>query len=402
MVILQEEEDIYIAIPPPLVPPLTRQLASSHDSGSTHLPTPTSTSSSSYAHWTLDTQFQRPASILPFSGASGHGIPHEQPTHSRPPLAHSIPPVPPALQSSTAPAPVSSVSTTAMIHPNNTPSLTTPVSSPPVAPLPTQVTSRLYSFSAAVHPTSGEISHSSSSSTPPAPLPQRSSHFEGSSSSRGLLPSHAVMSGSSNIISSPSGPSFMQYPSLRQSPVAAGAMAAGRRGSSSSMTESTRAAATAAIVNTLNSRGDARPPRGDNPYIPSSLSMLFSDPEVMLAQEEEEVERAQLQQQQQQLRQRYMDSTRSFSGDHRVDLGHHDLGNEGDDYNNDDQEEDDDHNGDVDSNDAGNGHARGADGRRGEEQRLLRPDQRDLLYGFEVVQDERQDGVYHPYATMMS
>ncbi|KAG0070315.1 hypothetical protein BGZ93_002189, partial [Podila epicladia] len=44
--------------------------------------------------------------------------------------------------------------------------------------------------------------------------------------------------------------------------------------------EQTRTAAVAAIANTLQQRG-GRPLRGDSPYIPSSLSMLFSDPEVM-------------------------------------------------------------------------------------------------------------------------
>ncbi|KAF9102774.1 hypothetical protein BGX29_004209 [Mortierella sp. GBA35] len=45
-------------------------------------------------------------------------------------------------------------------------------------------------------------------------------------------------------------------------------------------TEMARTAAATAIVNTL-SRGEASIPRGDSPYIPSSLSMLFSDPEIM-------------------------------------------------------------------------------------------------------------------------
>ncbi|KAG0337483.1 hypothetical protein BG000_005345 [Podila horticola] len=51
-------------------------------------------------------------------------------------------------------------------------------------------------------------------------------------------------------------------------------------GSNGISSEQTRTAAVTAIANTLQQR-DGRPLRGDSPYIPSSLSMLFSDPEVM-------------------------------------------------------------------------------------------------------------------------
>ncbi|KFH66921.1 hypothetical protein MVEG_07446 [Podila verticillata NRRL 6337] len=59
--------------------------------------------------------------------------------------------------------------------------------------------------------------------------------------------------------------------------------------------EQTRIAAVAAIANTLQQR-DGRSFRGDSPYIPSSLSMLFSDPEVM----QQELGREQLQDPQEQ------------------------------------------------------------------------------------------------------
>ncbi|KAG0249563.1 hypothetical protein BG011_009129 [Mortierella polycephala] len=143
------------------------------------------------------------------------------------------------------------------------------------------------------------------------------------------------------------------------------------RRSHDSQAETTRAAAAAAIANTL-SRGDPYLTRGESPYIPSSLSMLFSDPEVMQAQEE--LDRAHLHQQQQQLRQRYMDSQRSFSGENSRDVE--------------------------------------------DEHELCDDDERTQLlslplgaqdetvggYGFEVVvQDSRQDEeVYHPYATVLS
>ncbi|KAF9312668.1 hypothetical protein BG003_006036 [Podila horticola] len=51
-------------------------------------------------------------------------------------------------------------------------------------------------------------------------------------------------------------------------------------GSNGISSEQTRTAAVTAIANTLQQR-DGRLLRGDSPYIPSSLSMLFSDPEVM-------------------------------------------------------------------------------------------------------------------------
>ncbi|KAF9983694.1 hypothetical protein BGZ65_001530 [Modicella reniformis] len=150
------------------------------------------------------------------------------------------------------------------------------------------------------------------------------------------------------------------------------------RGSMKLMTESARAAATSAIVETLT-RGETRSSRGESPYIPSSLSMLFSDPEVIQAQEE--VERAQLHQQQQQLRQRYVDSQRSFSGG-RPGVTLEELEEEEGGYNGYDDDE------------------------RHEKRRLLLLSDAGNFqrYGYEMVQEEEQqeDEGYHPYATVMS
>ncbi|KAF9345978.1 hypothetical protein BGX34_004305, partial [Mortierella sp. NVP85] len=106
--------------------------------------------------------------------------------------------------------------------------------------------------------------------------------------------------------------------------------------------------------------------------------MLFSDPQVVQAQAQEEVERAQLHQQRQQMRQRFMDMHRSFSGGQAEPfegvLEEEDYGHQ-DDYD--------------------EGH---------EKQRLiLQSDPEELTYGYEPMQgDDQPDGVYHPYATVMS
>ncbi|KAF9359480.1 hypothetical protein BGX26_012215 [Mortierella sp. AD094] len=127
--------------------------------------------------------------------------------------------------------------------------------------------------------------------------------------------------------------------------------------------------------------------------------MLFSDPEVMQLQEE--VERAQMYQHQQRMRQRYLDSRRSFSGDSGLSnerQGAIEVGNDGegdggvindviDEVYEEDDDDDDDHNND--------------DMNR-EDQQLLGSGQMDMRYGYELVQDEQQDDVYHPYATVMS
>ncbi|KAF9573751.1 hypothetical protein EC968_008153 [Mortierella alpina] len=109
--------------------------------------------------------------------------------------------------------------------------------------------------------------------------------------------------------------------------------------------------------------------------------MLFSDPEIMQVRQDEVVERAHLEQQQLRLRQRYMDSRRSFSGeDNPLD-------------------------GLVDGGEEGIGHC-DDEHMLGSEERapLLAPvsTQESMVYGYEVVQDDRQAEEYHPYATVMS
>ncbi|KAG0235639.1 hypothetical protein BGX31_004200 [Mortierella sp. GBA43] len=182
--------------------------------------------------------------------------------------------------------------------------------------------------------------------------------------------------------------------SATEIPKVSGGAHAGHGGNSTTlMTESTRAAAANAIVDKL-SRGETHSSsHGESAYIPSSLSMLFSDPEVIQAQEE--VERAQLHQQQQQLRQRYMDSRRSFSGGVPpaigLGLGGLGLASEG-----------------PASGGAGGGGQGGYgdydayDEEGQEKQRLLQVVPGGLQYGFEMMQDDQPDGVYHPYATVMS
>ncbi|KAF9203086.1 hypothetical protein BGZ49_006782 [Haplosporangium sp. Z 27] len=169
------------------------------------------------------------------------------------------------------------------------------------------------------------------------------------------------------------------------------------------MTESTRAAAATAIANTLT-RGEIRPSRGESPYIPSSLSMLFSDPEVMQLQEE--VERAQMYQHQLRMRQRYLDSKRSFSGD--TGRSNERQGTiEGRDDNDlidgviDEDDEDDDDDGEYDDDDDDDDDCISSPVTR-EDQQLLGPGQGNMPFGYEMVQDEQQDDVYHPYATVMS
>ncbi|KAI8595132.1 hypothetical protein EDD21DRAFT_391980 [Dissophora ornata] len=357
-----EEHDIYVAIPPPLVTPLARQLGSSQDSGSTHnnlLPTPISTNNSSasqsYAYWTMDHQYQRAAAAAAAASQDPSNGGDDDRYISGPGPEHlSFPP------------PGNSTSNTR--SPSNTRPPNTPLSSPPGA-LQTQLLNRLYSLSSMVNPTTTDVAGGSSRIT--------------IGSETFIPPNLATGGGGSGGGGSESSTNDLQYPPIGQSPTVI------RRGSPSPspMTESTRNAAAAAIVDTL-SRGESRPSRGHNPYIPSSLSMLFSDPEIMLDQEE--VERAQLHQQQQQMRQRYMDSQRSFSVEHGVDSGQ-ERGRL--------REEDDDD--DV-----------CLEGINAEDRSplLLQSNQRDMRYGFEVVQQEddddehqqRHDEVYHPYATVMS
>ncbi|KAF9985024.1 hypothetical protein BGZ75_003418 [Mortierella antarctica] len=109
--------------------------------------------------------------------------------------------------------------------------------------------------------------------------------------------------------------------------------------------------------------------------------MLFSDPEIMQVRQDEVVERAHLEQQQLRLRQRYMDSQRSFSGeDNSLD----DL---------------------VDESGEGIVHGDHELLLGSEEHAPLLPSvstQESVVYGYEVVQDDRQAEEYHPYATVMS
>ncbi|KAF9107509.1 hypothetical protein BGX27_008709 [Mortierella sp. AM989] len=371
-----EDQEIYVAIPPPLVPPLARQLGSSHDSGSTHLPTPISTNNSSvsqsYAQWILDNQFQRAT----LQGLNGHGnasvsglgtrtnLESSSETHSRPSGESS------SNTQSNSRSPISPVSPT----------------------LPSQLLNRLYSFSTVMNPSQSDVSCTSSqlgttsrSGGAGTSLGITSASFFTTNpifgSSNNNNNNNGNGSSSSNNHNGSNSRSFLQYPSLGHSPELL------RGGSTSFTTESTREAAATAIVNTLN-RGEVRPSRGESPYIPSSLSMLFSDPEVMQLQEE--VERAQMYQHQQRMRQRYLDSRRSFSGD--AGLSNINtieqpatIGEEDDDVDLIDDDEDGD-----DDNDLVNR----------EDQQLLGSAQREMHYGYELVQDEQQeDDVYHPYAT---
>ncbi|KAF9990741.1 hypothetical protein BGZ79_004769, partial [Entomortierella chlamydospora] len=382
------DQNIFVAIPPPLVPPLVRQLGSSHESstGTTHLPTPISTRNSSvsqsYAQWTLDNQYQRSMGTGFQGSNNGQGN-------------ASIPPGPGTRTDSELP----SSETLARLPPpgestSNARSPNTPVS--PV--LSSQLMNRLYSLSAAMGP---------SSSDAPCTAPQQgvtsrsgagtgfgitSASFFSANPIFGSSSNNGVNNGNNGGGSSSNTRSPLQYPSLGHSPELH------RGGSTSSMTESTRAAAATAIVNTLN-RGETRPSRGESPYIPSSLSMLFSDPEVMQLQEE--VERAQMHQHQLRMRQRYLDSRRSFSGDAGLSnerQGPTETGIEDDGgLINDIIDEDDEEDGDIIINHNNNN----TDVNR-EDRQLLGSDQMDMRYGYELVQDEQQDDEYHPYATVMS
>ncbi|KAF9373833.1 hypothetical protein BGX21_004304 [Mortierella sp. AD011] len=268
----------------------------------------------------------------------------------------------------------------------------------PASPvLSSQLMNRLYSLSAAMGP---------SSSDAPCTAPQQgvtsrsgagtgfgitSASFFSANPIFGSSSNNGVNNGNSGGGSSSNARSPLQYPSLGHSPELH------RGGSTSSMTESTRAAAATAIVNTLN-RGETRPSRGESPYIPSSLSMLFSDPEVMQLQEE--VERAQMHQHQLRMRQRYLDSRRSFSGDAGLSnerQGPTETGIEDDGgLINDIIDEDDEEDGDIINNNNNNNN--NTDVNR-EDRRLRGSDQMDMRYGYELVQDEQQDDEYHPYAT---
>ncbi|KAI7819212.1 hypothetical protein BC939DRAFT_267806 [Gamsiella multidivaricata] len=176
-----EEQNIFVAIPPPLVP-LARQLGSSHDSSSTHLPTPISTNNSSasqsYAHWTLDNQYQR-ANAAPQGSSGGPEFavlgsrpePSVPETYARPPIAF-LPPM----------------DSTSLADSYTRPQRTQLVS-PPVANMPTQLLNRLYSFSTV----------SNSTSTPSSISPPPRTSGSGSAPNSGsYFPPNAVVGGTAS------------------------------------------------------------------------------------------------------------------------------------------------------------------------------------------------------------
>ncbi|GJJ78675.1 hypothetical protein EMPS_11034 [Entomortierella parvispora] len=238
----QEQEGIYIAIPPPLVSPLTLQLDSSRNSSNNQLPTPTS--SQSYTQWAMDGHFRQTQ-----SGSAGSSQ-HQPPTDNTRGLPTFI-------------APSSSAAAQA--------ALVTPVSPPPIS-LPAQLLNRLYPFSTMATP-STDISCASSSAAQAMRINNNSQHFS--------------VSGSSFGSSSNSSSHNQSYSTPRSHlPYMTASGASHDISSNNAQTESTRSAAAAIIANSIIHSRDIRAPRGSSPYIPSSLSMLFTDPEIMQVQEE--------------------------------------------------------------------------------------------------------------------
>lgn len=233
-----QEQDIYVAIPPPLISPLSRQ---AQGSGlGLHLLTPSSsTHSSSGPHWSSQ------------DAAQTEG--HEEPIREQ--------------QNTSSGAPLSPVSPTGIS-------------------LPAQLL-RLYPFSTMATPSTNVFCASSSS--------------QESSRNANVLSSFGVGGRSSRQ-------SYLPY--SRRSD-----LNSNNNNNNGISSEQTRIAAVTAIANTLQQR-DGRSFRGDSPYIPSSLSMLFSDPEVM----QQELGREQLQdpqEQQSSAPRRYSRSRRPFrSRDH--------------------------------------------------------------------------------------
>ena len=236
----QEQEGIYIAIPPPLVSPLSLQLDSSRNSSSNHLPTPTS--SQSYTQWAMDGHFRQTQ-----SGSAGSS------QHQQPPAEDT------ARRLSTFIAPSSSSAAQA--------AMVTPVSPPPIS-LPAQLLNRLYPFSTVATP-STDVSCASSAAQAMR-ISNNSQQFSVSGSS---LASSSHSSSSYSYSSRP----HLSYMTPGLSHDAS---------SNNAQTESTRSAAAAVIANSIIHSRDIRAPRGSSPYIPSSLSMLFTDPEIMQVQEE--------------------------------------------------------------------------------------------------------------------
>ncbi|KAG0033829.1 hypothetical protein BGZ81_007159 [Podila clonocystis] len=134
--------------------------------------------------------------------------------------------------------------------------------------------------------------------------------------------------------------------------------------------ERTRTAAATAIANTLQQR-DGRPLRGGSPYIPSSLSMLFSDPEVMQQEALGSVVLQDPQEQPSVRPRRFSRSRRPFrSRDHEQEDSDFSCVDGSDSDNDDDADDADDD--DDDGDDA---------------QKLIRSKDK-RVYGYEVVQDE--------------
>ncbi|KAK3845104.1 MAG: hypothetical protein J3R72DRAFT_436908 [Linnemannia gamsii] len=342
----EDQQDIFVAIPPPLVSPLARQLSSSHHGTSSipsvtgidnsnnpqQLVTPTTSTDNSFEQWTsfepmllqqhqLQLQQQRAIALLggdrtgaggssrttaggsSSSGGGGAGLSTGQ--------------LPPMGSLSRMTLDSNATTTTGTNRPGFP--LNTPVSSPPL-PLPVQLLNRLYPFSAMG---AGGANPSADSSC--------ASSTSGSYTSRNLMSGIGV-SGSGVGVASGGYGSRSSSSLHHQQPD----MLAARRNS----TELARTAAATAIVNTLVSRGSSGGgsgsggevaaglsiPRGDSPYIPSSLSMLFSDPDIMQVQDEvehynnihqQQQHQQQGQQQQQHQQQRRMSNsqlTHSHSG----------------------------------------------------------------------------------------
>ncbi|KAF9285409.1 hypothetical protein BGZ88_009548 [Linnemannia elongata] len=428
----EDQHEIFVAIPPPLVPPLARQLSSSHHGivNPQQLATPTTSTDNSFEHWTsfetlllqqqhLQQQQQRAMAVLGGDrgspGTSSAGIAGSSGTGGQ---NRGLPPV--SVRSGSRTTLDSNTSNASNTNTNTTTTnrasarigggggvvpLSTPVSSPQQPPLPislpVQLLNRLYPFSAmstsvgsgsGVHPSVTESSSCASSSS------------AGSYLSRNFMSGFGCGSGVniSGGFGSRSATSVMQQ---HQPDMMA------RRNS----TELARTAAATAIVNTLVSRGNSAGgggggasgsgsseavglsiPRGDSPYIPSSLSMLFSDPEIMQVQTEVDRHR----QQQQQQRQRRTSSS-------QLTLSHSGSGvgsgifahSEGDDQEGAAEEHglfgeetrllQDSPSGNEGSHTITTGAATGREGDDGG-------------YGYEVVQEDQQEDVFRPYVAMMA
>ncbi|KAF9920825.1 hypothetical protein FBU30_009225 [Linnemannia zychae] len=326
----EDPQDIFVAIPPPLVPPLARQLSSSqhgisggnninnNNSNNPQLVTPTGSSDNSFEQWTsfeplFLQQQQLQLQLLLGNGSSdriganelqGIGsvglagnstsednrLRQSTSDHSRTTVDNSIPYTGDNINASNnalPPPPPGSAATTMTTNRANTNGsfpLNTPVSSPPLPPpisLPAQLLNRLYPYPAMSTGSADSSCASSSGSFHSRINNNLLSGIEGLGGGFGSRSTSALLQ-------------QQNQPDLTA-----------RRNS----TELARTAAATAIVNTLVNRsasgsspGEAARiglsiPRGDSPYIPSSLSMLFSDPEIMRVQAEVDQHYEQQQQQ---------------------------------------------------------------------------------------------------------